>query len=64
MRSREAEASRRVRLPAAATPRKLRERCESAVRRLPIPAPFTLEGFLEQVGDHSGRRIELLPAIL
>jgi len=34
------------------------------VRTLPIPRPFTLEGFLEQVGDHSGRRIELLPAIL
>ncbi|SEP54512.1 hypothetical protein SAMN04489732_15114, partial [Amycolatopsis saalfeldensis] len=46
------------------TTRSLREWCESAVQTLPIPAPFTLEGFLEQVGDHSGRRIELLPAIL
>jgi len=46
------------------TTRSLREWCESAVQTLPVPAPFTLEGFLEQVGDHSGRRIELLPAIL
>ncbi|WP_284741875.1 hypothetical protein [Amycolatopsis sp. RTGN1] len=46
------------------TTRTFREWCESAVHTLPIPAPFTLEGFLEQVGDHSGRRIELLPAIL